>query len=308
MQNVLITGNAGFIGTNLTKYLHEKGYNIRGMDNFSTGIKNYVPDYVEMAEFGDITYYTNCIEATEDVDVVIHLAAESGVHKSIKDPLWTSRVNTMGTLNLLQASVESEVKKFIFASSGGTILGAQEPPVHEESSIKPISPYGASKAAAEHFTNSYNECFDLNTNIVRFSNVYGPYSLHKTNNLIPAFILSCASSKPFIIYGNGEQTRDFIYIDDLVEAIYKIMLLDDIKKETFQIATGQETQINEVVDIMNHICHKKTGRWKEAVNRDKQPGDVQKNYALIDKARQMLGWEPKISVGEGLNKLFDTYL
>ncbi|MFW6002489.1 MAG: NAD-dependent epimerase/dehydratase family protein, partial [archaeon] len=121
-----------------------------------------------------------------------------------------------------------------------------------------ISPYGASKAAAEHYCNSYYESFGLNTNIVRFSNVYGSYSLHKTKNLIPAFILSCASSKPFTIYGDGSQTRDFVYIDDLIRAIYNIMI-KDIENETFQIATGEELTVNNIVDKMNILYHKKTG-------------------------------------------------
>lgn len=307
-KNVLITGNAGFIGTNLTKFLHNKGYNIRGMDNLSTGVKKYVPDYVEMMIHSDITNYTDCIEATKNVDVVLHMAAESGVKPSIENPVKANDVNVAGTLNLLQASVLNGVKKFIFASSGGTILGSQDPPVHEESPIKPISPYGASKAAAEHYCNAYYESFGLNTNIVRFSNVYGPYSLHKIKNLIPAFILSLIHDKPFTIFGNGHQTRDFIYVSDLINAIYSIMLLDEIENETFQIATGVETQINEIIDLMNLNYHKRTGRWKEVINGDRQVGDVEKNYAIIDKAKSILGWEPEVAIEDGIEKLFEIYL
>ena len=307
MENVLITGNAGFIGANLTRFLHERGYNIRGIDNFSTGQTQYIPDYVEMMVHNDITEDIACIEATKDVDIVVHLAAESGVNPSIENPIRANDVNVCGTLNLLQASVQNKVKKFVFASSGGTILGAQNPPVHEESPIKPISPYGASKASCEHYCNAYYESFGLNTNIVRFSNVYGPYSLHKTKNLIPAFILSCATNKPFTIYGDGDQTRDFVYVDDLIKAIYYLMI-KDITNETFQIATGIELPINDIVDRMNFIYHKRTGKWKEVINAERQIGDVQRNYALIDKARRVLGWEPTINIDDGLEKLFEVYL
>lgn len=308
MKNVLITGNAGFIGANLTRYLHWKGYNIRGMDDFSTGQRQYIPDYVEMKnEYSDITQDIDCLGATQNIDIVVHLAAESGVKPSIENPTKTNDVNVNGTLNLLNASITNGVEKFIFASSGGTILGAQDPPVHEESPIKPISPYGASKAAGEHYCNSYYESFGLNTNILRFSNIYGPYSLHKRKNLIPAFILSCATNKPFTIYGDGGQTRDFVHVTDLIRAIYYIMI-KDIENETFQIATSIELPINSIIDRMNFIYHKKTGNWKEVINTEKQMGDVYRNYALIDKARNLLGWEPKINIDDGLEFLFNIYL
>ncbi|MFW6047554.1 MAG: NAD-dependent epimerase/dehydratase family protein [Candidatus Woesearchaeota archaeon] len=307
MKNVLITGNAGFIGANLTRFLHSKGYNIRGIDNYTTGQRKYVPDYVDMRHFDNIVIYDNSYEAAENIDVIIHLAAISGVQPSIKDPLKTNNTNVSGTLNLLTSAVHQNVKKFIFASSGGTILGQQEPPVHEESKIKPISPYGASKAAGEHYCNAFYETYGLNTTILRFSNVYGPYSLHKKGNFIPTFLNAYLNDEDFYINGSGEQTRDFIYVNDVVNAIYKSMI-SDIENDTFQIATGTQTSINEVTDIMNKTIHEKTGKWKEVKNRHGLIGDVNKNYACIEKAELKLNWKPKYDIEDGIEEFFGEYI
>lgn len=313
MKNVLITGIAGFVGANLSRYLYDRGYEIWGLDNLSTGDIDNVPTYVHML-WGSITndpsMYFQGNEA-KNIDIIIHLAADSGVKPSVDNPIENANTNIMGTINMLEFAAKNNVKKFIFASSGGTILGAQEPPVHEESPIKPISPYGASKAACEHYCNAYNETFGLDTTIVRFSNVYGPYSLHKEKNLVPAFLLSCMypDKYEFQLFGDGNQTRDFIYIDDLVDAIHKIIEKGDkLSGETFQIATGEENPIDYIIDRMNIYINNKYGRWIDITPGPKQLGDVEKNYALIDKAREYLGWEPKISVDEGIEKLFDLYL
>jgi len=323
MKNVLITGIAGFVGANLSRLLLADGnYKVYGIDNFSTGDYDNVPKEVKMmwgsiSNFDKITdtvyfpdAYFNKGEA-ESIDIIIHLAADSGVKPSVENPLKNAHENVMGTLNMLEFARRNRVDKFIFASSGGTILGAQEPPVHEDSPIKPISPYGASKASCEHYCNAYNETFGLNTTIVRFSNVYGPYSLHKEKNLIPAFLLSCMypDRYEFQLFGNGEQTRDFIYVDDLVDALCKIIENDDkYSGETFQIATGEENPINYIIDRMNIYMNNKFGIWKEINPGPKQLGDVEKNYALINKAKKYLDWQPKYSVEEGIEKLFDFYL
>jgi len=314
MKNVLITGIAGFVGANLSRRLLADGnYKVYGIDNFSTGIIDNVPKDV-ILKWGSITndpnMYFHWMEA-ESIDIVIHLAADSGVKPSVENPLKNANENVMGTLQMLEFARKNRIRKFIFASSGGTILGAQEPPVHEDSPIKPISPYGASKASCEHYCNAYNETFGLNTTIVRFSNVYGPYSLHKEKNLIPAFLLSCMypDKYEFQLFGDGKQTRDFIYVDDLVNALCKIIENDDkYSGETFQIATGEENPINYVTDRMNIYMDNKFSVKKEIKSGPRQLGDVEKNYALINKAKKYLDWQPKYSVDEGIDKLFDFYL
>ncbi len=308
-MNVLITGIGGFIGANLSRYLYDKGYNIIGLDNFSTGTEKNVPHFVKL-KWGSIEnnprlYFSK--EEIKSIDTIIHLAACSGVQNCNKAPIESAFTNIIGTISLLNFAIENNIKKFIFASSGGTILGAQNPPVHEESPVKPISPYGASKAAGEHYVNSFNQSFGLDTTIVRFSNVYGPYSLHKPNNLIPAFLLSCIDGREFNLYGNGEQTRDFIYVDDLIDCIYKI-LINNTSGETFQVATSIEIPINTIIDEMNFRYYKITGNWKEIKTAPKQIGDIEKNFALINKAEEKLNWFPKISYEEGIQKLFEYYL
>jgi len=307
MRNVLITGVAGFIGANLSRSLIDKGHNIYGLDNLSYGCMEYVPDKVNM-RCGSITMDLDSFfrkEELENMDCIIHLAACSGIQNYNNNLIENSKINIIGTIKLLEAAKKYNIPKFIFASSGGTILGAQKPPVHEESSIKPISPYGASKASGEHFVNSFYETFGLKTTIVRFSNVYGPYSFHKKNNLIPAFMMACKNNEEFKVYGDGNQTRDFIHVDDLTEAIYKI-LINKTEGETFQIATGIETPIVQVIDEMNFIYHKITNNWKDVKKAPKQLGDVEENYALIDKVKNKLNWNPKIFLEDGLEKLFKS--
>lgn len=306
---MLVTGNAGFIGANLTRKLIDCDYEVKGIDNLCTGVHENIPVDVDMI-YGNITNVDTCFNAVRNADIVVHLAADSGVQKSVENPIVNADINVMGTLNLLKCSVDAKVEKFIFASSGGTILGAQEPPVHEESPIKPISPYGASKAACEHYCNAFNDTYGLDTTIVRFSNVYGPYSLHKKNNLIPAFILSCMGKQNFQLFGDGQQTRDFIYVNDLVNALSIIIEESgdsQMNGETFQIATGVEIPIIEVIDMMQVLSIDITGSQNNISSGPVQVGDVRKNYALINKAKEVLKWEPEYSVKEGLEELFNYY-
>lgn len=310
MKTVLITGVAGFVGANLSRYLLGRGYKVYGIDNFSSGDINNIPDDVHII-WGSIThevemYFTK--EILKEIDCIVHLAADSGVKPSVDDPYNNANENIMGTIRMLEFARKYNIKRFVFASSGGTILGAQKPPVHEESPIKPISPYGASKAACEHYCNAYYETFGIETIILRFSNVYGPYSLHKPKNLIPAFILSCLNDEKFVINGDGGQTRDFIYIKDLIRAIGMGIERDDLKNETFQIATGMENSINWIVNYMNNEYNKISENTLDIDFGPEQIGDVRRNFASTQKAGNILGWVPEYSVEMGIKELFKFYL
>lgn len=306
-KNVLITGGAGFIGANLIRKLHtcKSIEKIFVIDDLSKGTYKNIPNYVNFIT-GDVRNYDLALSATKLADTVFHFAAESGVPSSIENPIKSVSVNVDGTLNFLEASRINGVKKFIFSSSGGTILGDQEPPVTEKSHFNPISPYGAGKASAEHLINSYNKSFGLNTTIFRFSNVYGPYSLHKTGNFVPEFLNCFVNGNTFKIYGDGTQTRDFVYVDDLVNALYKGMTMNESNGETFQVAYGKELTINGAVNIMNTILNIEFNKQVNIEYLPKRKGDVERNYAKINKIQDYLGWVPMYNFQLGFLRMIKS--
>ena len=235
----LITGGCGFIGRNLIKRLvAEGGHKIRVLDNLSVGTKEDLSEVCNYSVLspqssdvnpqsstpvelfiGDIKDPTTCQKASEGTDIIVHLAANTGVGPSVKDPRSDMETNVFGTFNMLEAARQNKVGRFVFASSGAPV-GECEPPIHEELAPHPVSPYGASKLAGEGYCSAYYRTFGLETVALRFGNVYGPLSGHK-NSVIAKFIKKAMNGETLEIYGDGTQTRDFIYIDDLIDAIYK---------------------------------------------------------------------------------------
>ncbi len=307
MSKVYITGGCGFIGTNLTLELLKKGHSVTVFDSALTNA-----EYLEWQGrkprivSGDIREKNLIQETSVNCDVMIHLAAWSGVQNSISDPLGAHEVNVTGTANCLEAARINNISKFIFSSSGGTVLGHQEPPVHEEVPVRPVSPYGAHKASGEAYCLGYNGTFGLNTTILRFSNVYGPYIMHKTN-LIPNFLRAFRNNEPFYIYGDGEQSRDFIYVKDLVNAIILSIENENSNGEIYQLATNRETTVNQLVSLMNFILDEKFGRKVEVKNSEGLPGEVARNWANISKIKSELGWEPDHNLEEGISEVIDWF-
>lgn len=184
--------------------------------------------------------------------------------------------NVTGTVNCLEAAKNNNHSKFIFASSGGTVLGHQEPPVHEEVPVKPISLYGSQKASGESYCLGYNGSFGSNTTILRFSNVYGPYIRHKTN-LVPNILKAFQNDRTFCVYGDGNQSRDFVYVKDLVDAIILALESEEANGEIYQLATGEETSVNELVAIIDNMLRKRFGRGLSVEYAEGLPGEVQRN-------------------------------
>ncbi len=235
LTSYLVTGGCGFIGTSLIAHIlkeHPKA-KIRVLDNLSVGSRD---DLAEVCNFtdvdlarsslhhtqslsveliaGDIKDFDTCLKCCEGIDVVVHLAANTGVAPSVENPRQDMEANVIGTFNILEAARLAGAKNFIFASSGAPI-GEVEPPIHEEIAPKPVSPYGASKLAGEAYCSAYYRTFGLKTVSLRFGNVYGPRSKHK-NSVVAKFFKQALAGEPLEIYGDGNQTRDFIYIDDLI--------------------------------------------------------------------------------------------
>jgi UDP-glucose 4-epimerase len=303
MKTYLVTGGCGFIGVNLIPRLIEQGARVRVLDNLSLGRREDVEPLGADLHVGDIRDASAVAKACKGVDVVVHLAAHTRVVESLSDPELNFEINAAGTLNVLQACRAAGISKMIFASTGGAILGEQEPPVHEGMVPRPISPYGASKLAGEAYCSAYTGAYGMKTAALRFSNVYGPFSYHK-GGVVAQFFRNLLRGKPIVIYGDGEQTRDFLYIADLVEAI---LLADKVEPagEVFQIASGQETSIRSLLDAMKAMLpeRKFDVRFEPA-----RAGEILRNYASIEKARRILGFDPRTRLNEGLRKTWQWFV
>jgi len=291
----LVTGGCGFIGVNLVVQLVRRGHSVRVLDNLSTGNREDLDQSQVELHVGDIRDSSAVSKACQGVDTVVHLAAHTRVVDSVSNPDLNFEINAVGTMNVLQACRATGVKKFIFASTGGAILGEQEPPVHEGMVPRPVSPYGASKLAGEAYCSAFYGSYGLNTVMLRFSNVYGPFSYHK-GSVVAQFFRDLMQKRPLVVYGDGQQTRDFVYVDDLVSAI---LLADaaNTPSEVFQIASGRETSIRTLLETMQKVLPEMTFEVRYEPAR---VGEIRRNYANIDKARRMIGFDPKTSLEEGL--------
>jgi UDP-glucose 4-epimerase len=214
--------------------------------------------------------------------------------------------NVIGTFNLLEAAKHNGVKRFVFASSGAPI-GEVEPPIHEELAPHPISPYGASKLAGEAYCSAYNKTFGIQTVILRFGNVFGPRSKHKSS-VVAKFIMQALRGETLEIYGDGLQTRDFIHIDDLIQAIVMSAYVSSIGGEIFQIATNKEHTINELVDILIPLLKKAGFKTINIENKEPRLGDVKRNYSDTTKAQTILNWDAWTSFQEGIDATLKWFL
>lgn len=319
----LITGGCGFIGTGLIgALLAEGGHYIRVLDNLSTGTRN---DLSSVADFTDkqvseLTESLGEVELVEGdildnsisgpiaagVDVIVHLAANTGVGPSVEDPRKDCVANVIGTLNMLEAARHNQTSRFIFASSGAPI-GEVEPPIHEELPAHPVSPYGASKLAGEGYCSAYKLSFDVDTVALRFGNVYGPGSIHK-DSVVARFLRRAIEGRALEIYGDGSQTRDFIYIEDLTRAIILAATKQGVGGEIFQIASNQETTVGEMTELLVQILRSKGMENITAINRSARIGDVKRNYSDTTKARFRLDWQPRMTLPQGLSATVDYFL
>jgi len=319
----LITGGCGFIGRNLILYLKENdpNINIRILDNLSIGSKkdlSSVTDYFERElslikdhpqgvelVIGDIRDFNVCLKACGGVSTIVHLAANTGVAPSVEEPRQDMEANVIGTFNMLEAARQHGVKKYIFASSGAPI-GECDSPIYEDLAPHPASPYGASKLAGEGYCSAYFHAFGIETVALRFGNVYGPGSGHK-NSVVAKFIRQAMRGETLEIYGDGKQTRDFVYIDDLIYAIRLAAKVDGIGGETFQIATNSETTVHELAYSLISIFADSGFKGVEVCHMAPRPGDVRRNFSETSKARQMLGWQAQVDLSTGLTRTVEWF-
>jgi UDP-glucose 4-epimerase len=302
MSTVLITGGCGFIGANLTRRIRSStDWHVRIVDDLRSGRESYIPAGLADVRIGDVADPEALGPALEGVDAVVHLASQTGVLPSVEDPARDFEGNAVPTFRVLEACRQRGIARVVFASSGASV-GDVTPPIHENIVAKPLSPYGAGKLAGEAYVQGYAGSFGMDTAALRFSNVYGPFSLHK-DNAIPNFIRRCLKGERLEIYGDGSQTRDFIHVEDLCDGIIGAVTAEGIGGEVFQLGTSVETSVVELARLIQEV----TGAEAEIDFEDGRAGEVYKSSVDISKAQRLLGFEPSIELREGLARTADWY-
>jgi UDP-glucose 4-epimerase len=297
---ILVTGGCGFIGSNLVPLLLERGADVAVLDSFAIAGPERLPDGVDVRE-GDVRDPAALAGAAAGADAVIHLAAAGNVSDSVSDPLANFEVNARGTLLTLHAAVEAGVRRFVFASTGGALIGDAPPPVDEGSVPRPISPYGASKLAGEGYCQAFRGSYGLETIALRFANVYGPGSDLK-RGAVTTFIKRALSGEPLTIYGDGGATRDFIYVDDLCAGI--IAGLDTTGADgVVHLASERETSIEELARLVLEA----SGSDSPVEHVERRRGEVERNFAIAQLAGEVLGWRAQVSLEDGLARTVDWF-
>jgi UDP-glucose 4-epimerase len=324
-MNWLITGGCGFLGRNLvgTLVTTSESHAIRVIDNESVGsindLENVAPvcsvdinttsswqdDCIQFIH-GDIMDEQLAMAVCAGADVIVHLAANTGVAPSVENPRADCQTNVIGTLNYLEAARGNDVMRFVFASSGAPV-GECDPPIHEELPAHPVSPYGASKLAGEGYCSAYKRTFGIDTVALRFGNVYGPGSGHKSS-VVAKFIRRAMQGQPLEIYGDGSQTRDFIYVDDLIKAVLLAATRDNVGGEIFQIATNTETTVGDIAMRLQALLKRNGINNFVVTHAEARLGDVKRNFSDISKAENILGWKPDYSLDDGLRKTIDWFM
>jgi UDP-glucose 4-epimerase len=301
-MKVLITGGAGFIGSNLAKGYADKGYDVVIVDNLTTGKEEFISPDVQFHNI-DITS-KEFVEfvVKENPDVINHHAAQIDVQTSIHNPVHDGYVNILGTVNVLEACRKLENVKLLYPSSAAVYGTPEYLGVDEEHPVKPISFYGISKYTPENYIRTYHELFGIEYSIFRYGNVFGIGQDPKgEGGVISIFMDRLIKGKEFTIFGNGEHTRDYIYVDDIVKA--NLLASENPCNDVVNISTGQPTSLNELIvlfeDIIERPIHRK--------HTDERPGDIAHSYLLNDKAERLLGWTPDNSLKEGLAKTLSYY-
>jgi len=307
MSRVLVTGGAGFIGCNLVRALLERGDEVRVLDNFSTGNRaNLVGLDVEVVE-GELRSYERVHNAVRGVEIVFHLGALGSVPRSVQDPLTSSAVNVEGTLNVLLAARDEGIRRVVYSSSSSVYGSQAELPVTEDLALDPISPYGVAKLAAERYCISFSRVYEqFESVVVRYFNVFGPRQspFSQYAAVIPLFITAVAAGEPIRIEGDGEQRRDFTYVDNVVNGTIRAADVEGANGRIFNVAASSPASVNQVAETIEHIL----GKQAERVPAPRRAGDIRDSWADVTAAREVLGYEPTIGLEDGLRLTAEALL
>lgn len=295
-MTVLVTGGAGFIGANLCKLLVERERSFIALDNYKSGDREYLHSMGVYPTYGDVRDPEIMDALVQRSYTVAHLAALPGIEQSIKEPWESFETNVIGSFRVLEAA--ARWGKHVIIASSNAVFGDGRPPYDENSPTAPVSPYGAGKLAIEHYARTTSLAHDFPVTILRFGNAYGPYSAHKMS-VVARFVRDALAGRAFTIYGDGTQTRDFIYAGDIAEAIMRAV--DDVITGTFQIGSGFGLNILAIAGCVNDAVYG-TDAAPEWVYAAPRAGDVQRNYSDISRAKEILDWEPRTHLEEGMEK------
>lgn len=302
-MKIIVTGGAGFIGSNVVDGFIQEGHKVAVIDNLSTGVESNVNREAGFFKVDIRSAVIDNIFEKVKPDILCHHAAQIDVRKSTDDPIFDADVNILGSLNLLNACVKHKVKKVIFASTGGAIYGEQDYfPADEKHPARPVSPYGVTKLTIEKYLHFYEASYGLEYVSLRYSNVYGPrQNPFGEAGVVAIFAERLLSGKRAVIYGDGKRTRDFVFVDDVVQA--NLLALDYPKSEVFNIGTGIETDINSIFRMLK----RETGSKQKKIHAPPKPGEQERSVLDYSKAQRLLKWKPKSDLSTGMTKTVEFF-
>ncbi|MBI4787237.1 MAG: SDR family oxidoreductase [Chloroflexi bacterium] len=309
MKRALVTGGAGFIGSHLVEGLLKKGYVVRVLDNFATGRRENLAPVVNKIELidGDVRNLTTVRNACQKVDVVFHEAALPSVERSVKNPLESNEVNIAGTLNVLVAARDAGVRRVVYAASSAAYGNTATLPKVETMTPDPLSPYAVGKLAGEQYMKVFAQLYDLSTISLRYFNIFGPRQDPTTQyaGVIAKFTTCALEGQPYPVFGDGEQSRDFTYVENAVLAnlLAAEAELDPKQSPLLNIAYGERTTLNQIIDMLNEL----TGQNLAAHYGPERAGDVRDSHASLERAGAILAYKPTVDVLEGLRRTLEWY-
>jgi len=303
----LVTGGAGFIGSNTVDELVRRGHSVVVLDDLSSGKEENLADVRSKITFvkGSVTDLEAVQKAMHQAEYVLHLAARTSVPRSVKDPLDTNRINVEGTLNVLVAARDNRVKRVVFAASSSAYGETPTLPKTEAMQPQPISPYGVSKFVGELYAQTFGRCYGLENVSLRYFNVFGPRQDPDSpySGVLARFATAFLEEEQPVVFGDGEQTRDFTYVDNAVQANLLACEAPGVSGCVFNVGTGDRASLNQTLEYLRQISGKKL----EAKYDPPREGDIQDSQADISKARELLGYEPTVRFAEGLERTFEWY-
>jgi UDP-N-acetylglucosamine/UDP-N-acetyl-alpha-D-glucosaminouronate 4-epimerase len=306
MASYLVTGGAGFIGSHLTEELVRRGHRVRVADNLVTGKRRNL-DHIHGVEFleGDLADLAFAKTATDGMEFVLHQAAMASVPRSVKDPITSNRANIDAALNVLVASRDAGVMRVVYAGSSSVYGDTPTLPKHEGMTPNPLSPYALQKLVGEEYCRMFTRLYGLETVTIRYFNVFGPRQDPGSpySGVISLFATALLESRRPTIYGDGEQTRDFTYVANVVDGVLKACEARDANGQTINVATGLRMSLNELLKVMNRLA----GTRMEPLRQESRTGDVKDSQADISKAKSLLGYQPTVSSEEGLKRTLEWY-
>jgi UDP-glucose 4-epimerase len=301
-MNILVTGGAGFIGSHLTDRLIARGHDVSILDNLSTGKKSNINPRAHFYEMDIADSSISHVFEKHNPALLFHLAAQIDVRKSVSEPLFDARSNIMGTINLLTNSILYGVRKFVFSSSGGVIYGDTPKPATEDTRPNPMSPYGVAKLAGEGYIRCFGEWNELDFSILRYANVYGPRQDPTGEaGVVSIFIGQIANGEKSILFGDGKLERDYIFIDDVIQA--NIACIEKGSGGTYNIGTGAATTVESLYEKISEVINKQN----EKAYMPKRAGELDRNVLNIKKAARELNWKPTVDLKDGLLRTYEWF-